>query len=83
MATGAGVTYTYDGDGRRVKKSNGKLYWYGPGLDPFAESDLSGNITDEYVFFAGKRVARRIVSSGAVNYYFADHLGTSRVVTAS
>jgi hypothetical protein len=31
MKTAAGVTYAYDGDGRRVSKSNGKLYWYGPG----------------------------------------------------
>ena len=29
----AGVTYKYDGDGKRVSKSNGKLYWYGPGSD--------------------------------------------------
>src|SRR5262249_4900615 len=27
MKTGAGVTYTYDGDGRRVQKSSSKLYW--------------------------------------------------------
>ena len=75
-----GVTYTYDGDGKRVQKSNGKLYWYGMGSDSIAESDLSGNITDEYVFFAGKRIAHR-KSSGEVDYYFADHLGTSRIVT--
>jgi RHS repeat-associated protein len=78
---GGAVSYTYDGDGKRVKKSNGKLYWYSLGLDPLAESDLSGNLTDEYIFFGGKRIARRTVSSGAINYYFADHLGSSRVVT--
>jgi RHS repeat-associated protein len=50
------------------------------GSDPIAESDLSGNITDEYVFFGGKRIAHR-KSSGEVDYYFADHLGTSRIVT--
>jgi len=75
-----GVTYTYDGDGKRVQKSSGKLYWYGVGSDPIAESDLSGNITDEYVFFNGKRIGRRD-SSGNVVYYFADHLTTSRIVT--
>ena len=26
-----GVNYTYDGDLRRVEKSNGKLYWYSTG----------------------------------------------------
>jgi len=84
LITTAGVTYTYDGDGKRVKKSNGKLYWYGTGSDPLAETDLSGSVTNEYVFFAGKRIARRNVQLfGSVYYYFADHLGTSRVVTSS
>src|SRR5437879_10442257 len=80
MKAAAGVTYTYDGDGKRVQKSNGKLYWYGMGSDPLDESDASGNLTDEYVFFGGKRIARRNVSSGNIFYYFADHLGTSRVI---
>jgi RHS repeat-associated protein len=80
MKTTAGVTYTYDGDGRRVKKSNGKLYWYGLGLDALLETDLAGNTPDEYIFFGGKRIARR-QSSSTVNYYFSDHLGSSRVVT--
>jgi RHS repeat-associated protein len=80
MKATAGVTYTYDGDGRRVKKSNGKLYWYGLGLDVLLETDAAGNTPDEYIFFGGKRIARR-QSAGAVSYYFSDHLGTSRVVT--
>jgi RHS repeat-associated protein len=80
LTSTAGITYTYDGDGKRVSKSNGKLYWYGMGSDALDESDASGNITNEYVFFGGKRIARRD-SSGNVNYYFADHLGTARVVT--
>src|SRR5947209_20630630 len=37
IQTGAGVTYTYDGDGKRVQKSTGKLYWYGMASDPPAE----------------------------------------------
>src|SRR4029077_12563104 len=76
----AGVTYTYDGDGKRVEKSNGKLYWYGMNADALDETDASGNLTDEYIFFGGKRIARRD-SLGNVDYYFADHLGTARVVT--
>jgi len=82
-ATG-GVNYMYDGDGKRVQKSNGKLYWYGIGTDPLDETDLAGNTNNasffEYVFFGGKRIARRDFNN-AVNYYFADHLGTARVVT--
>lgn len=75
------MTYTYDGDGNRVQKSNGKLYWFCSGSVILDESDAAGNVTGEYVFFGGKRLARRVVSSGQIQYYFADHLGSSRVVT--
>ncbi|MCI0403172.1 MAG: hypothetical protein L0212_06570, partial [Acidobacteria bacterium] len=81
IATVAGVTYTYDGDGERVKKSNGKLYW--TGNDPLAESDLSGNLTAEYIFFGGRRIARLDLPTAAVHYYHADHLGSSNVVSNS
>jgi RHS repeat-associated protein len=88
MTATAGVTYSYDGDGKRVMKSNAgtppvpfKLYWYGmSGLDVLLETDAAGNTPDEYIFFGGKRIARR-QSTGTVSYYFSDHLGTSRVVT--
>jgi YD repeat-containing protein len=66
VKTAAGVTYTYDGDGNRVEKSNGKIYWYGAGTEILDESDTSGNFSNEYVFFcslAGS-VAMRVVSSG-------------------
>ena len=35
----------------------------------------------EYIFFNGKRVARRDLSDGSVKYYFSDHLGSSSVIT--
>ena len=73
----AGLTYTYNGDGERVKKSSGTLYW---GEGPLLETDLSGNLTAEYIFFGGKRVARRD-ASGTIRYYFADHLGSASVIT--
>jgi RHS repeat-associated protein len=79
----AGYAYTYDADGNRVAKSNGStgtLYWYmTPGI--VGESDLSGNLTDEYVFFDGERVARK--STNGVFYYFSDHLKTASVITDS
>jgi RHS repeat-associated protein len=75
------TTYSYDGDGKRVEKSGGKIYWYGGGSDTLDETDLTGNTNNatfsEYVFFGGKRVARRDYQSN-IYYYFADHLGTSR-----
>src|ERR1700735_4977054 len=82
LKTAVGVTYTYDGDGHRVEKSNGKLYWYGVGSDGVMETNLSGGLTYEYIFFGGKRIARRDSSNNVV-YYAADHLGTSRVVASS
>jgi RHS repeat-associated protein len=82
----AGYTYTYDADGNRVKKINGStgtIYWYmTPGI--VAESDLSGTLKSEYVFFDGERVARRdLVAPGGVFYYFSDHLKTASVITDS
>jgi RHS repeat-associated protein len=78
-----GTSYVYDGDGRRVEKVVGgavtKIYWYGMNSDALDETDGSGNLANEYVFFGGKRIARRD-SSGHVFYYFADHLGTSRSI---
>ncbi|HET6844915.1 MAG TPA: RHS repeat-associated core domain-containing protein [Candidatus Angelobacter sp.] len=78
----AGYTYTYDADGDRVEKSNGTtstLYWYmTPGI--VAESDLSGNLQSEYVFFDGERVARKDLPSGNVAYYFSDNLKTASVI---
>jgi RHS repeat-associated protein len=83
IKTAQGVNYTYDGDGNRLQKSSGKIYWYGAGSEILDESDGSGNITDEYVFFGGKRIAHRVVSTGNIYYYMEDFLGSSRVVTDS
>ncbi|HEY2497327.1 MAG TPA: RHS repeat-associated core domain-containing protein, partial [Candidatus Angelobacter sp.] len=84
----AGYTYTYDGDGNRVRKSNGNLaangtlYWaMTPGV--VAETDLAGTAKSEYIFFDGERVARRdgATGTGGVFYYFSDHLKTASVIT--
>jgi len=63
-----------------VKKSNGTLYWTGPGWDPLLETDLSGNATEEYVFFNGERVARVDMPANTVEYYFSDHLKSTDIV---
>src|SRR5207245_767587 len=81
LTSAASVTYTYDGDLRRVKKSNGTLYWYTAAGAVLAESDLSGNLTSEYVFFRRERIARRDISSGNVYYIFSDRLGSYRTLT--
>jgi RHS repeat-associated protein len=80
LKTAGGVTYTYDGDGRRVRKNNGTLYW---GNGPLAESDLSASATSwkEYIFFNGTRIARRDASNSSVHYIYSDYLGSSSVIT--
>jgi RHS repeat-associated protein len=77
------LNYTYDGDGDRLQKSNGKIYWYGAGSQILDESDASGNITDEYIYFAGKRIAHRVVSSNTFYFYVDDLLGSSRALATS
>jgi RHS repeat-associated protein len=52
-----------------------------PGI--VAESDLTGSLTSEYVFFNGERVARKDFPSNAVSYYFSDRLKTASVITDS
>jgi RHS repeat-associated protein len=81
ISSTAGVTYTYDGDGVRVKKSTGTLYFGESFTDgPITETDLSGTIKAEYVYFGGKRIARRDFPGGSVHYYFSDHLKSVNLV---
>lgn len=85
----------YDGDGLRVAKKSGaasdctggtvvKLYWRSLAGDALAESDGSGSTTNsasnEYVLFAGRRVGSRN-GAGAIFYWFADQLGSTRSIT--
>jgi RHS repeat-associated protein len=96
LVEAAGVTngpycYAYDGLGLRVAKKSGantdcsggtvvELYWRSISGDSLAETDGSGNTLNEYVFFTGRRVASRD-GSGAIFYYFADQLGSTRTIT--
>jgi RHS repeat-associated protein len=82
LKSAGGVTYAYDGDGRRVAKVGSKLYWYGSGGEILGETDASGNTTAEYIFFAGQRIAQ-VPATGTPIYYVEDLLGTSRVITTN
>ncbi len=84
------VGYEYDGEGRRMEKTSSgtayKLYWYDLGNNVLEETDGAGSTSNssfaEYMYFGAKRIARRDSSSN-VDYYFADQLGSARVVTNS
>ncbi|MGA8762461.1 MAG: RHS repeat-associated core domain-containing protein, partial [Candidatus Sulfotelmatobacter sp.] len=82
MKTAAGVTYAYDGDGRRAAKVGSKLYWYGSGGEILSETDASGNTQNDYIFFGGKRVAD-VPATGSALFYAEDTLGSSRVIVQS
>jgi RHS repeat-associated protein len=71
IKTAGNVTYTYDAYGRRIQKSSGTNYWYGPGGQVFAETDPTGNWTN-YIFFGSQRLARNV--NGDIKYYITDHL---------
>jgi len=92
----SGMSYIYDGDGKRVEKCNagstpgtcatnatGTLYWPAPpSNDPAVETDLTGNVLETYVFFNGRRIARREPGTPPTyHFYFSDHLGSHNVVT--
>jgi len=81
----AGWTYVYDGDGHRVKKTNGTsgtLYWPDLNGNALNESSLGATNLREYVYFAGRRVARIDVPTPlTVKYYFSDRLGSANVIT--
>jgi RHS repeat-associated protein len=88
LSSTAGMTYTYDGNGERVLKSNTstgaavKHYW-SMGGNTLAEGDGSGNITAEYIYFGGRRVARIDIPANTLHYYLSDHLGSTSIVVSS
>jgi RHS repeat-associated protein len=95
LIAAGGMSYVYDGDGKRVKKctegstagicatgATGTLYWGVPGSETLAETDLAGNVLENYIYFNGQRIARREPTSPpTIHFYFSDHLGTHSLIT--
>jgi RHS repeat-associated protein len=91
--------YTYDANGMRVMKAHASggscngtvtvdmLYWRDFAGNTIAETDGTGSTTsanyNEYIFSAGRRIAQSNPYSSNVYYYFADHLGSTRLVTTA
>jgi RHS repeat-associated protein len=88
LSSTAGMSYTYDGNGERVLKSNTstgaavKRYW-SMGGNTLAEGDGTGNLTAEYVYFGGKRIARIDLPANTVHYYLSDHLGSTSIIVSA
>jgi len=71
------TTFTYDGDGGRVKKetgSSGTTY-----IGSLFEKDSDGK-TRKYIFAGPNRIAT-VESTGATYYTHTDHLGSSNIIT--
>jgi RHS repeat-associated protein len=81
IATDAGVTYYYDADGVRMEKSSGTMYWPSTSGQYLTETNITGTINEEYIYFNGARIARVDRPSGLAHYYFSNHLGSHSMVT--
>jgi uncharacterized protein RhaS with RHS repeats len=81
----AEYSYFYDADGVRIRKAAsatvGTMYWPGPNGEYLMETNGSGAINEEYIYFNGARIARVDRPSGTVHYYFSNHLGSASVIT--
>lgn len=84
LSSTAGYSYYYDANGQRMEKLSGAIgtmYWAGPNGDYLSETDLSGNITEDYIYANGERIARIDQPSATVHYYFSDKLNSASVIT--
>jgi RHS repeat-associated protein len=72
---GQTTTFTYDGDGNRVKKEDpsGTTYYVG------GYYEVQGSTVTKYYYAGTQRVAMR--QGGAVTYLHGDHLGSTSLVT--
>jgi RHS repeat-associated protein len=94
LVTSGSWGYIYDGNGLRVAKcdnattypcggaSGGTLYWRDILGNVLSESDLSGNITNDYIYFGGRKVAQE-GPTGTTHYFFPDQTGTTVAMTDS
>ncbi len=84
LTFGASVTYTYDAEGRRVRKTVSDTvtdYFYS-GSEVIAEKQ--GSSWTDYIFFGGQRIAIQTGSTlSTTTFLHGDHLGSVRVTTNS
>jgi RHS repeat-associated protein len=77
VSGGQTTTFTYDGDGGRVKKQTGSsVVWY---ISKLYECDTTS--CQKYIWSGDKRIAVKQVSNGQLHFYHGDHLGSTSVVT--
>jgi RHS repeat-associated protein len=80
LTAGSG-TYVYDGDGNRVKKTNGSgttLYWPGAASGVLDESNSSATSFGRQIYLGNLRIWSED-GSGTGRFLLQDHLGSTRV----
>lgn len=79
--------YEYDGDGKRIKKTewieslqehHTTIYAYS-GLNVIYEKNLDTDKEAIYIYGATGRIAKKV--DGLTDYYHTDHLGSTRLIT--
>ncbi len=65
----------------KIFSTSGTNYWPDLGGTTLLEDSNSGADLREYIYFNGQRVARRDVQTNTVHYMFANHLGSTSLVT--
>jgi RHS repeat-associated protein len=85
--TNGPYSYLYDGNGLRIAKTygstGGTLYWRDILGQTTTETDTGGGtITSEYIYYNGRRIARRD-GMGSIYYRFGDQLNNTRAVATA
>ena len=77
--------YWYDDKGNRIKKtttSTGTTYYhYGPAGEVLEECDATGAPIYDYIYLAGKVIAKYVWSTGSLTYFHHDVLGNTMAQT--
>jgi RHS repeat-associated protein len=79
--------YTYDGDGRRIKKTewieslqqNHDIIYVYSGLSVIYEKNLTTDQAAAHIYGPTGRIAKKV--NGLIDYCHTDHLGSTRLIT--
>lgn len=88
LPSGATITYTIDGLGRRVGRTyddginppNTRYWVYRDQLNPVAELDAAGNVTTQFIYATGAHVPSYMIKGGSTYRFVTDLLGSMRLV---
>lgn len=72
--------YAYDGQGRRIESVEACTIFYSyMGTETLSEYNTTSRVNNDYLYAANLRIGK--LSSGTINFYHQDALGSTRLVT--